>query len=357
MARSEESEKEPTREMKSKDWGVYQGPWPYKCATQLPDEEVLPRLRRYLELGERRLPYFLKPMDQLSPTEQLAVVAAINACASSIFNQCTTVRGQWERTYQPDLSSPNNKEKLKKFAKIVKAYPNKELLPLLESLVESKKEPEAFQVLKSIRKLAHVNKNGTRRSSETDIPKRSEENLPSRKKQRVEEPLPESYHASKRTTRRGEERSPPSEVGFPGLMRAAEEESRRESQEYGYKLPPFGSYHPSSPLQEELESENAFLRSEVRSMTMELYDLRRRLACYEPYGTYPSSHIRPPSHYSTQSHSHSHSQYNSFTFPAPAHIRRSPSSESPSPVNSDGEKEYNVPSDKARVMSIMNPVS
>lgn len=24
----------------TKEWGVYHGPWPYKCATQLPDNEV-----------------------------------------------------------------------------------------------------------------------------------------------------------------------------------------------------------------------------------------------------------------------------------------------------------------------------
>ncbi|PRP83229.1 hypothetical protein PROFUN_09441 [Planoprotostelium fungivorum] len=144
-------------------WGTYNGPWPYKCATQLPDEEVLPRLRRYLELGERRLPIFLKTIEELEPTDRLAIVAAINACASSIFNQCSVVRGHWERTYQPDLTTPNNIEKLRKFAKITKNLGHIRLLPHLEDLVAQGKKTEACELLKSIRRLAHVNKNTPRR--------------------------------------------------------------------------------------------------------------------------------------------------------------------------------------------------
>ncbi|PRP89610.1 hypothetical protein PROFUN_00874 [Planoprotostelium fungivorum] len=166
-----------------KPWGVYDKPWEYKCATQLPDEEILPRLRQYLELRERRLPQFLKPIEDLTPVEQLSVVAAVNACASSIFNQCSTVRGNWERTYEPDIHSPNNEEKLKRFAELIKKYRGNSLLPLLEDLAENGREKEALGIIKMIRQLAHVNKN-SRRAERLAMQGRS------RKRQNSNEGLP-----------------------------------------------------------------------------------------------------------------------------------------------------------------------
>lgn len=144
--------------MKKRVWGVYDGPWACKSASQLHNEEVLPRLRRYLELGEKRLGYFEKPMRSLTPLEMLSIVASVNACASAIFQRCTVVRGQWQRSYEPDVDSPTNKEKLKKFQKIVQNHPDDGLLPLLEQLAAGGDEEYAFQILKTIRKMAHINK-------------------------------------------------------------------------------------------------------------------------------------------------------------------------------------------------------
>ncbi|PRP87559.1 hypothetical protein PROFUN_04586 [Planoprotostelium fungivorum] len=285
----------------SQDWGVYDGPWTYKCATQLPDTEVLPRLRRYLELGERRLPHFLKPMEQLTPTEQLAIVAAVNACASSIFNQCTTVRGQWERTFQPDLRSANNVEKLKKFGKLIKTYPDEGLLPLLERLPSEGKLEEACHILKSVRKLAHVNKNAGRKASLEREREEASEEGPSTKRQRRSPPRtssPPQMSASLASVINEECKLPPIKMVMGSIV------STNNNEATSSPTPVKEEFHNgthwvftprqsqgSSPVPSQQEAyerqiydsrtSEASLQMEIMSLRRELHEARSRLAYYE----------------------------------------------------------------------------
>lgn len=57
------------------------------------------------------------------------------------------MKNQNQRSYKPDVSLPNNQEKLKKMAVIARQYPDRGLLPVLEGLVETGKEDAAHTVI------------------------------------------------------------------------------------------------------------------------------------------------------------------------------------------------------------------
>ncbi|PRP81177.1 hypothetical protein PROFUN_02011 [Planoprotostelium fungivorum] len=179
-----EQGQKPAKEIAKKEWGRYDGPWEHSNVDELPNDEVFPRLKHYVSIKEssRESLFTKKLMKDLGPMEQLSIIAVIDSCVTSIFEQRTSLDQIEEAQYDPDLNSPSNRERLKIFNKLTNVcpqasavcppdmkqqmHPDEPLLFLLERLTERDGRFEASYILKTIRMLARLP--GSKRKSPVD---------------------------------------------------------------------------------------------------------------------------------------------------------------------------------------------
>jgi hypothetical protein len=173
------------------------------------------------------------------------------------------------------LDSPNNVEKLAKFSKITAHVKDVCLLPHLEHLMNEGRQHEACELLKSIRRLAHVNKNTPKKGMIPDT---------NNKKQKNGDPS----------------ELPSLKSLIPTLIHELAQESSNASPAHVPSSPSPQEPAPSATGDDSIA--NLGLMREIRSLHHELYTMRQRLNWFE--ARYPQDSQQLHQHEAAMHHEH-----------------------------------------------------